>query len=189
LCPVEETDISEHTRARFVLEQQAEEQKRKEKEEQHLYMTVRVVTQKIARNYHLTDLCSFETKTETPASALTVKVKKDATYKDFKQIVAEKIQVPAEKQRHWVMAKRQNGTIRPDENLDKFENELIGSIKDRLKLTVELRVFVEESTVAGNEGPFFEPYHPESDLLIFVKCASLLFLIHFFFFFSNLPPF
>ena len=173
MCPVEETDISEHTRARFVLEQQAEEQKRKEKEEQHLYMTVRVVTQKIARNYHLTDLCSFETKTETPASALTVKVKKDATYKDFKQIVAEKIQVPAEKQRHWVMAKRQNGTIRPDENLDKFENEMIGSIKDRLKLTVELRVFVEESTVAGNEGPFFEPYHPESDLLIFVKCAFL----------------
>ena len=145
-------------------------------------MYVRVVTQQIARNYHLTDICSFETKTETPASALNVKVKKDSSYKEFKQLVAEKIGVPAEKQRHWVMAKRQNGTIRPDENLDKFESEMIGSIKDRLKLTVELRVFVEESTVAGNDGPFFEPYHPESDILLFVKCVCFAFLLSFFFF-------
>jgi len=140
-------------------------------------MQVRVVTQQIARNHHQTDLCNFDTKAETPATALTLRVKKDLLFSEFKSIVAEKAGVPVAKQRHWSMAKRQNGTIRPDECLEKLGNETMGAVKDRLKLTVDLRIFVEESSVEGDEGPFFEPLTSEHDILLFVKGEAIRFSI------------
>ena len=82
-------------------------------------MKIRVVTQEIARNHHYADLCSIDTKAETPAIVLTFNVNQDLTFSEFKAIVAEKTSVPAATQRHWSMCKRDNVTIRPDECLEK----------------------------------------------------------------------
>ena len=38
-----------------------------------------------------------------------------------------------------------------------------------MKLTVDLRIFVEESCVKGDESPFSEPLDSEHDIVLFVK--------------------
>jgi ubiquitin carboxyl-terminal hydrolase 7 len=113
-------------------EKRQAEQKLKETEEQKLYSTVKVslyylkgcslsfwlaqmITEQSFHQHEGFDLATFDdNKSSPPSGLLTFRVLKQDPYSKFKAQVAEKMNLPVGSVRLWVMANRQNKTIRPD---------------------------------------------------------------------------
>ena len=90
------------------------EAKRREKDEQHLYLTAKVITDDVFGHHQGFDLASFDDK-NLPATDLdTFRVLKTETYFTFKQRIASFYKIPERDFRLWVLVNRQNKTIRPD---------------------------------------------------------------------------
>jgi ubiquitin carboxyl-terminal hydrolase 7 len=137
LAKIPDSDIPVHLKGRFDAEEQAEELKKKEKAEAHLYMTLRVATDNDLRSHVKFDLVRFENVKE-------FRVKKASSLKDFKKVVHEQYGVPPEHQRYWNWVSRQNKTYRPDAPLTHAEEEL--ALEDLTKHSVELKLFLETSS-------------------------------------------
>ena len=108
LMPVTDADIPPHVSQRIEAEIAEEDRKRKEREEMHLYLHVKSVSEKdfVAHDgFDMTDPNSTED---------TEKLSKTMLYGDYKKMVAQKHNVAIEQVRHWIMVHRQNKTIRPD---------------------------------------------------------------------------
>ena len=115
LDPIAVTDIPTHLRLRFDEEKLIQEKRRKDVEEGHLYMTIKVLTQEMASKHNGFDLCVFdESGWEGIVTAEAIKVRKDTTMKNLKEMLAEKYQKPLAQIRLWSMVGRQNKTIRTD---------------------------------------------------------------------------
>ena len=117
MCAVTRDDIPAHVCARLAAEQAEKERRRREKAEAHLYTLVRVATDadlgaQIGRTRFF-DLLDHE----APGVA-TFKIAKKAPFSALQARVAERLGVPAERQRFWRWAPRQNGTYRPSAPLD-----------------------------------------------------------------------
>lgn len=104
------------------------EAKRREKDEQHLFLTAKVsvsprailwltrqiITDDIYCKHQGFDLASFDDK-NLPATELpTFRVLKTESYALFKQRIAAWFKIPEREFRLWVLVNRQNKTIRPD---------------------------------------------------------------------------
>lgn len=128
LCPVTEDDSPPHLRNRLRAEIAEREALKKEREEQHLYSTVEVVTDDIFKAHGGTDLTVFGASASTPGAAKSYRVLKTYSYADLAGQIAKDWNKPAEQVRLWKMVNRQNKTVRPDEPISE-PSKLVGSQK------------------------------------------------------------
>merc|ERR1712241_723112 len=108
LSPVALTDIPEAVSERLTDEKRIEAIRRKEKNEAHLYMSVKVILEDAFFGHQGNDLFDSET-----APSFEFKIKKTATLGEFLNTVAEDMRFPAEKLRPWPLSHRTNQTLRP----------------------------------------------------------------------------
>lgn len=91
------------------------ERKRKEKEEQHLYLTCAVISDDRFRHFQGFDLASWENDPTSLSSPEYFRLLRVSTVAEFCEQLAESRNVPPDHVRLWVMVNRQNKTFRPDQ--------------------------------------------------------------------------
>ncbi|CAG8433376.1 8105_t:CDS:10 [Ambispora gerdemannii] len=146
LAPVRPEDIPPHLQKRLDDEKAAAEQKKKEREEMHLYLNVKIISDEAFRTHQGFDLANFEERQYPFSDIPTMKVLKAESYGTFREKIAEQHNVPVEATRLWVLVNRQNKTVRPDapinENMYSLSMEEIfakmASRQNDLKLYLEI---------------------------------------------------
>lgn len=99
---------------RFEEERVLREAKKKEREEQHLYLEVKTASERIFRQHEGIDLCDWDGKDPKSQQAESHKVLRAMTVREFTQQMADSLETTPDKVRLWVMVNRQNKTVRPD---------------------------------------------------------------------------
>ncbi|KAG8969651.1 hypothetical protein FRC03_001523 [Tulasnella sp. 419] len=114
LAPFDDSDIPTHLKQRIEEERIQQEAKKREREEQHLYLTAKVISDQSFRNHQGFDLATFDDKNWPASDLATFRVLKTESYMIFKSRVAKWILIPEQQIRLWVLVNRQNKTVRPD---------------------------------------------------------------------------
>jgi len=166
------------------LEEEAAEReaRRKEREESHLYLNVRVITDDTYRAYGGTDLTYFDVKHDVdPAAAMSYRFLRKSTVQELAEKVGADTNCDPKRIRLWCMVNRQNKTIRPDLPISDPQIT-IEEAHQKLAATksAELRLWAEMAEDVTPEGDPIWPGHqslqngnlPKSDLIV-------LFLKHF----------
>lgn len=145
LPALETEDTPAHLRKRLEEERRLLETKRKEREEQHLYMTVKLVTESTFRKHQGFDLATFDDRTLTPSDLPTFRVKKDEPFLSFKTRMAEHFKHPESDIRFWVLVNRQNKTVRPDNVIPESDPALtMEMVREKMaSRQTDLRLFLE----------------------------------------------
>ncbi|KAM9305557.1 ubiquitin carboxyl-terminal hydrolase 7 [Gastrophryne carolinensis] len=108
LQPVTDHDIPQQLVERLQEEKRIEAQKRKERQEAHLYMQVQIVTEDQFCGHQGNDMYDEEKVKYT-----VFKVLKNSTLADFVQNLSQTMGFPQDQIRLWPMQARSNGTKRP----------------------------------------------------------------------------
>ncbi|TFY81764.1 hypothetical protein EWM64_g2248 [Hericium alpestre] len=124
LSPFKEEDTPAHLKRRLDEERLQIEAKRREREEQHLFLTAKVITDETFTQHEGFDLASFDEKNWPPSELPTFRVLKQETYSTFKTRVAQHFNYPENQIRLWVLVNRQNKTVRPDTHIPENEPTL-----------------------------------------------------------------
>ncbi|KAI8081535.1 uncharacterized protein BX664DRAFT_340645 [Halteromyces radiatus] len=175
LASVTENDIPQHLAQRLEEEQKVLERRRREKEQQHLFMPVMIVSDKSFENNHGLDFVSFaEDKTMDERFCRRLHVRKDQTYGEFKQDLATELGLPITHFRPWFLVNRQNRTIRPDTPIpDEEMNSTLDDVRQRhLANQINLRLYIETPTIFDPYGqPAFPPLPSKvaTKILVFIK--------------------
>jgi ubiquitin carboxyl-terminal hydrolase 7 len=166
---------------RFEEEYAAREARRKEREEQHLYLGVKAITEGTFRQHGGTDLTSFDaTPDQDPAAPRFYRVLRSMTMQDVVNMIAADIEQDPKRVRLWIMVNRQNKTIRPDQPV----MDLRPTIEETYTRAAAhrdqaLRVWVEVAEEVASDGTVNWPTHQglpngvvvKNDLiLLFLKC-------------------
>lgn len=139
-------------------EAQLREMRRKERDEQHLYLNARVVTDETYQAHSGTDLATFDDPEKDPAAARTYRLLRTSTIRDLTVRVAEDIRQDSRRIRFWCMVNRQNKTIRPDQPITD-PNMSIEDVHMKLSGTKlqELRVWAEVAEEVDSLGEVIWP--------------------------------
>ncbi|KAJ3199966.1 hypothetical protein HDU82_009297 [Entophlyctis luteolus] len=166
LKPITGDDIPLHLRTRFEEERIATEQKRRDREEQHLYLSVKYFTNADIRAHDGFDLCNFDNKDLPLSPSTTVRVKKDERLATFKEHLAETLGVAKNKVKVWSIMQRQNRTSRVDKQITE-DDKTLEQIRDYYKGASEhLRLYVD----TDDDLPIDLFVKNEADsVLIFIK--------------------
>lgn len=154
LFPVTNADTPAHLQRKLEEEAAFKEARRKEREEQHLYLTVRVITSETYAAHGGHDLTMFDrSHEEDPAAAKSYKLLKKCTIKELIDVIGQDTGVDPRRLRVWFMVNRQNKTTRPDTPVMDFNQ----TIEDaHLKLagskTQELRLWAETAETVDSNG-------------------------------------
>jgi ubiquitin carboxyl-terminal hydrolase 7 len=100
------------------------EAKKKEREEQHLFLTAKVITDDTFARHEGFDLAVFDERNWPLSDLPTFRVLKQETYSVFKSRVAQHFGYPETQIRLWVLVNRQNKTVRPDAHIPENEPSL-----------------------------------------------------------------
>ena len=100
------------------------EAKKKEREEQHLFLTAKVITDDTFSKHEGFDLASFDEKNWPPSDLPSFRVLKQETYSVFKSRIAHHFNFNENQIRLWVLVNRQNKTVRPDTHIPDSESTL-----------------------------------------------------------------
>lgn len=153
------------------------EARKKEREEQHLYLWVKVITPDTFKAYGGTDLTNFDLthSEEEPAAPHAYRLLRKSTFEELAVKVGEDTGVDPRRLRFWSMVNRQNKTVRPDAPVsDAIPNldEALHRLSNKLP---ELRLWAEtaEETAADGEPIWPSPYGsppngalPKTDLIV-----------------------
>lgn len=148
LKPFAEDDTPRHLRERLEEERLAMEARKREREEQHLYLTTKIITEDTFKAHQGFDMATFEER-NLPASDLpSFRVLKNEPYLTFKQRLAQEYGVSPDSFRLWVMVNRQNKTVRPDTVVPENDPNLtLEMVRDRMASRQnDLRLFLEPVT-------------------------------------------
>lgn len=182
LCPVDEEDIPEHLRNRFEEEAAIRETRRREREEQHLYMGVKAILPSTFREHGGTDLASFDANPDLdPAAPRFYRTLRSSTVQDLVNRIAEDVNEDPRKLRLWMMVNRQNKTTRPDTPMMDTRVTVEESYnKSTTHNSNILRVWVEVAEEVNAEGDAVWPtYQGQSNGVVVKNDLILLFLKHF----------
>jgi ubiquitin carboxyl-terminal hydrolase 7 len=124
LAPFTEEDTPVHLKRRLDEERLQLEAKKKEREEQHLFLTAKVITDETFSQHEGFDLATFDEKNWPQSELPTFRVLKQETYSVFKSRVAQHFNLADSQVRLWVMVNRQNKTVRPDTHIPENEPTL-----------------------------------------------------------------
>lgn len=173
-------DADYHSEKKLAEEAASREARRKELEEQHLYLNVRVITEDTFKMHGGTDLTVWDRTTEAnPAAARQYRLLKKTIMADLSATVGKDIDQDPKRIRFWCMVNRQNKTIRPDAPIMEPAMTIEECYK-RLSGTKEphLRLWAEIAEEVGPDGEALWPSHqaqpsgvvPKTDLiLLFIK--------------------
>jgi len=161
----------------------AREAKRKEREEQHLYLPVRVITEETFKNHPGTDLTNFDSNpAEDPAAPRFYKMRKQTTVEEAVAIIAQDLSQDPKSVRLWIMVNRQNKTTRPDQPI----MDLRPTIEDACARAVGvnrdnvLRVWAEVAEEVDGQGNAVWPtYQNNANGVVVKNDLILVFLKHF----------
>lgn len=145
LGKVSDADVPAHIPEELAQEALVEEKRRREVEEQHLYMPVSVASNKQFQNFHGFDTAAWAaSEEELSGEPQSVRALKTWSLQDLQKAVCEQLGLSHVRLRSCV--KRKNGTIRPDAVIvANSPDETLEEIRERLSSRVpELRVFAEE---------------------------------------------
>ena len=117
LLEVSEADTPTHLSQRLNEERAEKERLKKEREEQHLYLTVDVIDDETFKSYEGFDLTTWDIDPAVLSNPKRHRVLKTMTVDDFLKTLVSEHTSPAEHFRFWVMVNRQNKTVRPDQPL------------------------------------------------------------------------
>ncbi|KAJ3261949.1 hypothetical protein HDU77_000537 [Chytriomyces hyalinus] len=160
LKPITADDIPEHLRRRFDEERLVSEQKRKDREEQHLFFNIKYILDQDIAEHTGFDLCNYEDKSLALSNIRTIRVRKDLTLRAFKEMIAESLALPsAANVTVWSLVSRQNKTIRADAEIT-AEDKTLEQIKDTMLKTADFRFYID---LTGLKKP------EEESCLIFLK--------------------
>ena len=115
LAPITENDVPEHV-VRKVEEERIElARKKREKEEMHLFMTVKVIDAETFRHHEGVDLANFDPADKEAAEWIhPYRVRRDLTWAGLYHDLAQANNLPKDHIRIWHLVNRQNKTVRPD---------------------------------------------------------------------------
>jgi ubiquitin carboxyl-terminal hydrolase 7 len=182
LCPVTQDNIPRHLQQRIEEETAAKEARRRERDEAHLYMQVKVITDQTFRNYGGTDLCSFTANPESDAAAPRIyRARRAMTVEKFIELVASDMGQDPRRVRLWLMVNRQNKTIRPDQPImdlkPTIEEVYTRSAAHR---DTGLRVWAEVADEVNAEGEAVWPSYQSQPNGVVVKNDLILLLLKYF---------
>jgi ubiquitin carboxyl-terminal hydrolase 7 len=163
LPPVTEDDIPKHLTFKFEEEQRIRDERRKERDEAHLYVTAKVVTPHTFKAHDGIELATWDASPDvSPAAPRTYRLLKHIKFSDFVEHVATDLGVERRHVRLWTMVHRQNKTIRPEVpflDLDlPVEVAFLRSTAVRDNIA---RLWAEVAPLADeNQKPIWSPPHP-----------------------------
>ncbi|KAI0318629.1 ubiquitin carboxyl-terminal hydrolase 5 [Amylostereum chailletii] len=165
LPPFTEEDTPAHLKRRLDEERLQMEAKRREREEQHLFLTAKVITDDTFANHEGFDLASFDDKNWPPSELHTFRVLKQETYSTFKARVAQYFKYPESQVRLWVLVNRQNKTVRPDTHIPENEPTLtVDVIRNNMAARQsDLRLYLD---VVPDPS---KPELPQGSIMVFLK--------------------
>lgn len=150
------------------------ERKRKEREEQHLYMQMGVVTDENFKAFQGFDLCAWEgIEPGSEAAPKTYRILRTSTIGEFARTVAAEKNLAAEQVRLWVMVNRQNKTTRPDQPIENSEMTIdeaftkYGSRDKAFRFWLEVAKTVEDGKPVWPDAPALD--RSNAPILIFLK--------------------
>jgi ubiquitin carboxyl-terminal hydrolase 7 len=138
--------------------------RKKEREEQHLYLGIKVITDDTYRAYGGTDLTLFDQSHDIdPSAPRYYRFLRKSTVKDLAEKVGEDTGVDPRRLRFWCMVNRQNKTIRPDTPITE-PHLTVEETHQRLAGTKvpELRLWCEMTDEVDSDG---EPLWPTTPAL------------------------
>lgn len=152
------------------------EARRKEREEQHLYLSVRVITTSTYQAHSGTDLATFENPDTDPAAARSYRLLRTSTIKSLTEKLAIEFKDDPRRIRCWVMVNRQNKTVRPDQPVPD-PNMTIEDVFHRYSGSklAELRLWAEVAEEVDSNGDAIWPNTPvgnppkTDNILLFLK--------------------
>ena len=115
LQDVAESDTPIHLSKQLNDERAAIERRKKDREEQHLYLPISVIDEENYKAYQGFDLTDWNANPEEPFAPKQYRTLRTSTIADLKQLLAEERKLVPEHCRLWVMVNRQNKTVRPDQ--------------------------------------------------------------------------
>lgn len=115
LSPITPQDVPIHVIKKVEEERIEAARLKREKEEMHLYTTVRVIDLETFRHHDGVDLASFDPADKEAQEWIhSYRVRRDLTLLEFYQHIAETNHLGRDEIRLWHLVNRQNRTIRPD---------------------------------------------------------------------------
>jgi ubiquitin carboxyl-terminal hydrolase 7 len=115
LSPITETDVPKHVVQKVDDERIEVARRKREKEEMHLFITVRIIDVETFRHHDGVDLASFDPADKEASEYIhSHRVRRDLTWLGFYQHVAESYHLGRDQIRLWHLVNRQNKTVRPD---------------------------------------------------------------------------
>ncbi|XP_042576329.1 ubiquitin carboxyl-terminal hydrolase 7 isoform X5 [Cyprinus carpio] len=163
LQPVTDVDIPQQLVERLQEEKRVEAQKRKERQEAHLYMQVQMVTEDQFCGHQGNDMYDEEKVKYT-----VFKVLKSSTLAEFVQNLSQTMGFPQDQMRLWPMQARSNGTKRPamlDYEAD-CNKSMIDLSDNENPWTIFLETVDPEMAASGATLPKFDKDH---DVMLFLK--------------------
>ncbi|TVY85149.1 Ubiquitin carboxyl-terminal hydrolase [Lachnellula suecica] len=184
LMPVTELDTPPHLQKKLDDEAADREARKKERDEQHLYLNVKVITEDSFKAHGGTDLTNFDLNhDEVPAGSWNYRILRKSTLAELATKIGEDTSTDPKRIRLWSMVSRQNKTTRPDApipesivNIEDAYQRLAGNKAPELRLWAE----VAEETTPDGEAVWPASYGspngvtPKSDLIVlFLKWFNL----------------
>lgn len=154
-------------------ERAAIERKRREREEQHLYLPVGVVTEDNFKTHQGFDLVNWDADPSSESAPQAHRILRTSTVSDFARSLAESKKLPPEQVRLWVMVNRQNKTTRPDQPLvdpNMTIDEAYNKFGSRDK---SFRLWLETANSVEDGKPVWPDMQPQTSnnvpMLVFLK--------------------
>ncbi|EER41128.1 ubiquitin carboxyl-terminal hydrolase [Histoplasma capsulatum var. duboisii H88] len=172
LVSLKKDDIPAHLEKRLNEERAELARKKKEREEQHLYMNIGLLTDESFKSHHGFDLTSLDLEPDNPAAAKIHRVLRAKKVGEFAADIAEEKGLTPDQVRLWVMVNRQNKTTRPDQPLKDLEMSVEEAFTRFGTKGNQFRLFVEVGEI-GTDGKVTWPETSGNN------ATSLVFLKHF----------
>ncbi|KAF8350768.1 hypothetical protein F5887DRAFT_1210069 [Amanita rubescens] len=165
LAPFTDEDTPAHLKRRLEEERLQLEAKKREREEQHLFLTAKVITDETFAKHEGFDLATFDEKNWPPSDLPSFRVLKQETYSVFKYRIAQHFNHPENQIRLWVLVNRQNKTVRPDASIPENEPTLtVEVIRNNMAARQnDLRLYLEVIPDPVKPDP------PAQSIMIFLK--------------------
>ena len=165
-----------YTKAKQLQEERAAlERRRREREEQHLYLSVFVVTEANFKAHQGFDLTNWDLDNESASKPQTHRVLRTSTVSELTNIVAQREDVPSDNMRLWVMVNRQNKTVRPDQPLEDPNMTIEAAYAKHGTRDRNFRLWAEQASNFEDGKPVW----PDLQLLNKNDPPKLVFLKHF----------
>ncbi|CAB4447002.1 unnamed protein product [Rhizophagus irregularis] len=170
LSPVVPEDIPEHLQKRLEQERAIENQRRKEMEERHLYLIIKIVTAEKFKVHQGFDLANFDDRQYPLSDVYVYRILKSDTYRSFKEFVSRNFNIPPEQVRFWIFKNRQNKTIRPDAPIsESYIDTSIGEIHAKMTSRQnEMKLYMEVAEIPLSGLTWFPANHIMV-LMVFIK--------------------